>query len=102
MMKFFDAQGVAIPTAEPVIAIMVGRTPMLGDSVPIAASHEPGAQVPCPQSVIDDVRKRFEQACATDQRRDQAARDQKTSRDAVDKSCSDMAVTLGGRVKPTP
>jgi hypothetical protein len=102
IMKFFDAQGVAIPTPEPVIAIMVGGTPQIEGSIPIAKSREPGAEVPCPESLIGVVQKIFEDSCLTEQRRNRAAASNNAPRSLIDKRCGDMAVTLGGRIKPTP
>src|SRR5689334_10555108 len=80
MMKFFDAQGVAIPTPEPVIAIMVGGAPQIEGSIPIAASRQPGAEVQCPASLVETVQKIFEDSCLTEQRRNLAAANNRAPR----------------------
>jgi hypothetical protein len=102
LMKFFDAQGVAVPTPEPVIAIMVGGAPQIEGTVPNAKTREPGAEAPCPDSLIDTVQKVFDASCLTEQRRNQAAASNRATRPVIDKRCGDMAQTLGGRLKPTP
>jgi hypothetical protein len=102
VMKFFDAQGIAIPTPQPVIGIMVGGTPQIEGSIPLAASRQPGAEIPCPDALVDTVQKVFDDSCLSEQRRNQAAANNRAPRSLIDKRCGDMAATLGGRIKPTP
>lgn len=95
VMQFFDAQGALVPTAAPVVGMMVGERPVYDPSVTGAASIRPGAEVSCPPSLVDGIRSTFEKTCTSDQRRRQAASEHKVDTKAIDKGCADMRQALG-------
>ena len=102
LMKFFDRQGVAIPMPGPVIGIMVGGKPAMNADGPTGSVAQPGAEIACPETLVAEVEKLFQDSCVTEQRRNQAAIDRRQKRSVIDKGCLDMAQTLGGKVQPTP
>lgn len=99
IMQFYDAKNALMPTPAPIIGIMVGDRPVYEQSVPGAAAARPGAEAACPSGLIDGVRATFENACLSNQRRQQAATNHQVDSKVVDKGCSDMMKALGSALQ---
>ena len=89
-----DKDGVALPTAAPVIGIMVGGRPAIEAIVPAHASLQAGASVSCTTEILKQTRDTFDEACTSEDRRAKAAIANKVDRNIINKGCTDLAAAL--------
>lgn len=99
IMLFFDGKGAPLPTPAPVIGMMVGDKAVYEAEMPAASAVKPGAEAPCPKSIVDGVRSTFEMSCMSEQRRRQAAVDHKVDSKVIDKGCTDIIAAMGSSLE---
>ncbi len=93
-MRFLDANGVIIPVNPPLIGIMIGDAPLFEGSPPPHAGLDTGRIVPCPVELLMSARRAFDDFCTSDDRRQQAAKQNNADMSLVNKRCGDLSATL--------
>lgn len=92
-----DESGAVIPTAAPVVGLMLGKNPIIDGPVPAHAKREPAAPVACPASLVDGIHNLYNTSCVTEAAREKAAAENNTSVDVVKSGCADMSDALQGK-----
>ena len=93
-MDFFDQYGAVILTPQPVVGLLVGGEPVLGGAGPAYFTKKPAGPAPCPAVLLKVVQELFNTSCPTEDRRAQAAKDNKVDVAVINKSCGNMAAAL--------
>lgn len=93
-MRFLDGKGVILPVNPPIIGIMIGDGPLFEGSPPRFEKFEPGRFVPCPDELVANTRKTFQDFCTSDERRKQAAEANGVDISVISKRCTDLNATL--------
>ncbi len=93
-VSLLDANGVIVPTDEPVVGMMVGGVPAIEGNFPPHVGRSAGSEAPCPQPLVDQVTELFTQTCTTSERRDTAAQQFGVDASVIAKGCLDMNEAL--------
>jgi hypothetical protein len=93
-MRFLDDKGIIVPVSPPITGIVIGGTPLFEGSPPPFAEMEAGRIVPCPQALIESVRKTFDDFCTSGDRRKKTAAENGVDMDTVNRRCADMSAAL--------
>ncbi len=92
-MRFLDDKGVLLPVNPPLIGIFLGDRPLF-EGVPPSGRSEPGRMVPCPAELVASAQKVFNDSCLTEERRKQAATQNRADISLVNQRCGEMAKSL--------
>ena len=93
-VSLLDANGVVVPTDEPVIGMMLGDVPAIQGEFPPHVGTAAGSEVPCPQLIVDQVTELFTQTCTTSERRTSAAQQYGVEESVIANGCMDMNEAL--------
>lgn len=93
-VSLLDANGVIVPTDEPIVGMMLGGVPAIQGNFPPHASTTAGTVVPCPQVIVDQVTALFSEICTTADRRAAAAKMYGANMEVITKGCTDMSDAL--------
>ena len=93
-MIFLDQYGAVIQTPQPVVGLLLGGEPILGGTAPPYFTKKTGAPAPCQRQLLDRVLELFNNSCPTEERRNQAAKDNKADLSVINKGCANMAEAL--------
>ena len=92
-----DEKGVVIPVSPPVIGLMLGGNPVIGDGVPPHATLEPAAPADCPLPLVEGIRNLYNASCLSEAARKKAATEGGATVERIKKGCEDMAASLQGK-----
>lgn len=92
-----DEKGAVIPTAAPVIGLMLGKNPIIEGPVPAHVKKELAAPADCPASLVNGIRDLYNTSCLSDEARQKAAAENNTFVDNVKSGCADMSDALQGK-----
>lgn len=94
LMSYFDQNSAVIQTPEPVIAMIIGGSPMVEEGMPTHYTSKQGPEVPCPTKLVESIRAIFNHSCPSEGSRNQAAKDNKTTIEVVNQTCANMLKAL--------
>lgn len=92
-MRFLDEKGVLLPVNPPLIGIFLGDRPLF-EGMPPSNRSEPGRHVPCPDVLVANAQKVFNESCLTEDSRNTAAAQNRVDVSVVNQRCADMAKSL--------
>lgn len=92
-----DEKGAVIPTAAPVVGLMLGKDPIIDGPVPAHVKKELAAPADCPASLVNGIRDLYNTSCVSDEARQKAAAENNASVDNVKNRCADMSDALQGK-----
>ncbi len=99
--KIQDQNDVFIETPQPLVALMLGGRPVLGDkSLPPYSHIKTYGAAECPDVLIKKVQALFEASCSAQDLRNKAAKDNKVGIEQINKGCADMIKSLSAPKLP--